>query len=1258
MSTAAEPSSPYADCDEYIEHRIKAARDRIKWTDLLTALLLAGVLLIGYVLVFTIFDHWVVTGGFRPFTRAAMLTLVLASCAYIVYRYVIRPWTTEVSALYAARMLDNESRGMNGSLLSLVDLNASGAGASDSIRRTIEKRAAVGLAKVNLDEAIDRRWLMQLGFVLFGLVLSTCLYAVFSPKAINLLRPLTVANAAVATQTRILKVQPGTAVIQAGTELEVIADIGGNVPDEVVVLYTTADKTYVDEKFTMQPAEGDGRFRVLLTGASDRGLRQNFTYRITAGDAQTEDFLVTIDQPPTASVLQLTYRYPDYMSLVGVTTENGNIDAWEGSEVILAAEPNVPLSSASIRFSDDPSFTVPAEEFSLEVQGTKLNARFPLNLRQDGTSPRYYRIEVEDEIGRTDPQPTVYGVNIRPDKAPIVKLIDPIRDLQVAANAVVPLLVEAEDPDFLLRSVKLNYEVNGQLRTPEPLFDATRQSLQKSWTGTWEFDLEPLELKQGDVVRYYITARDNKPPLGSQSRSGTLQFEIQAPISEDEVKKQLARDKEFQEQQQRERNAEQQQADDPTKPKDNNQPPAADENASPNDAPKDGDQSGNASKSPNGSAEAGEQAGQSGKQSDGSESGNSENATGNQTQKQGEGGESTDKPTGQTGDNTPSDSSNDAASGKSSSDQGKPSNKPSSPMDDSDAMQRLLESYKEKETRKSTGDSPSDPSPEIKKGDDTGPQNASSNNSNDSNQTDSKTDDATDGVSPDQLMDPAKEKANEKDDSTADASAANENLKGNQSADGSETNNDKPATEKAGKENSTDDASDESQQDPKSNDADGTSEKNPDKTAEPGSGNAAMDDQKQPDSGNETTPQNGENADTNKQQQSEQQGNQPGQQGQDGQQQGNKPGQQGQDGQQQGNKPGQQGQDGQQQGNKPGQQGQDGQQQGNKPGQQGQDGQQQGNKPGQQGQDGQQQGNKPGQQGQDGQQQGNKPGQQGQDGQQQGNKPGQQGQDGGKQSGQEGGKPGDQKTGQQQGDKPGEQGQEGQQQGEKPGEQGQEGGKQGGKEGQQGGQEGGDQAGKEGGKPGGEGKSNSKGEQSKAGNGGRGGKNPAGGGGSNTSGQDQPGGDENKPGSGSGGEEAAKPFKADDPNVQDAAQAADLVLKRLQKDIERGTVDQELLDELGWTEDQLKEFSDRMQQQLNTLKEEGDADSKARQLQRRRVEELLKSLNLQAAPKERVGKTDRDIEQQDTTTQRSAPPSQYKDLLELYQRSLSEGRRR
>ncbi len=119
-----------------------------------------------------------------------------------------------------------------------------------------------------------------------------------------------------------------------------------------------------------------------------------------------------------------------------------------------------------------------------------------------------------------------------------------------------------------------------------------------------------------------------------------------------------------------------------------------------------------------------------------------------------------------------------------------------------------------------------------------------------------------------------------------------------------------------------------------------------------------------------------------------------------------------------------------------------------------------------------------------------------------------------------------------------------------------------------------------------------------------------------------------------------------------------MVLKRLQKELERGQIDQELLEELGWTEDQLKSFSDRIQQQLNSLKDEPQDDDMSERLKRRRVEELLKSLDLTSKSSERVGSRTRDREQQDTTSRRRPAPSRYKDWEQMYRKSLNDGRQR
>ncbi|MCA9085216.1 MAG: hypothetical protein KDA81_14225, partial [Planctomycetaceae bacterium] len=549
MSSPSTSAGTYAECEEFIDYQLQVARDRIRWTDLLTAVLLIGVLVLGYILAFTVFDHWFVQGGFSSLSRGLMLMVVSGTCAGIAWRFILRPWSHQVHPLFAARMLDRKDDVSNGTLVSLVDLRTSGGSVSEPVINSMEKRAAVHLAGLNVDEMIDRRLLMRLGVLLFCLVLATCLYAVFSPKSIDLLRAFSTADAAVATTTRILKVSPGHQTIHAGSTVEFTVDISGKIPENIQVLYTTRDRTSVDTPLTMEPGDADGRYHVLLSGDGDRGLRQDFTYFVIAGDAVSERYTITVDQPPTAHVEQLKCTYPDYMGLPIRHVDGGNIDVWEGTEIEVTAKSNVPLSTAVLRFSDTPTFDVQAEDYLLNVNGMELSGRLKLNLREDGTSARFYRIEVIDEAGRTDPSPTVYSVNVRPDRAPVIRLLDPIRDLRAAANAVIPMLVEAQDPDFLLRSVKLEFEVNGEARTPQLLFDATREGDRREWSGVWEFSLESLGVQEGDVIRYSVAARDNHPPLGRLSRTGTLQIDVQAAVTPERAREQLREDRQLQDQQ-------------------------------------------------------------------------------------------------------------------------------------------------------------------------------------------------------------------------------------------------------------------------------------------------------------------------------------------------------------------------------------------------------------------------------------------------------------------------------------------------------------------------------------------------------------------------------------------------------------------------------------------------------------------------------------------------------------------------------------
>ncbi|MBD3673782.1 MAG: hypothetical protein HUJ26_09690 [Planctomycetaceae bacterium] len=546
-TTPSQPSSKYVDYDEFVDYQLEKTRGEIKWNDVLTTLAGIAALTLAYLFVFTLFDHWVIEGGFSRGTRAVLLTLlVVVSLGWTVWKIVL-PWWRKVHLLFAARMIEEHVPGLRSNLLNLIDLEAAGRKPHPGIQQAMEKRSAVELSRVDMEHVIDRRQLLRICYVLLAVVVLFCLYALFSPKPISFLRPLTVANIPVATQTRIVEVTPGDASVLARRSLPVSVIVRDKKPEQVLFHYTTEDQSFVDEQLEMQAnEEKEGEYLLLFAGENGDGIGQRTTYYITAGDARSETFTIDVEKVPTAVIDRIEYRYPEYMDFEPRSQVIGAIDAWEGTEVVLEARigNNVPVKTAVVQFVDPNQTAAGYEEVPLTViDGNRLRGAWKLQFREDGTYTREYRIVCKSEEGLSEDDPPTYPITIRPDEAPEVGFVDPTGDIERAANAVVPLVYKARDPDFQLRYITLRVEKGGEELQSYQLFDGE----QKAVADRYRWELKPLGLKPGDVVTFALEARDNKQPFGNRRTSQPLKLTITTPVEPEEVEQQLQQDEAEQE---------------------------------------------------------------------------------------------------------------------------------------------------------------------------------------------------------------------------------------------------------------------------------------------------------------------------------------------------------------------------------------------------------------------------------------------------------------------------------------------------------------------------------------------------------------------------------------------------------------------------------------------------------------------------------------------------------------------------------------
>lgn len=546
-TTPSQSSSKYVDYDEFVDYQLEKTRGEIKWNDVLTTMAGIAALTLAYLFVFTLLDHWVIEGGFSRGTRAVLLTLLVAvSLGWTIWKIVL-PWWRKVHLLFAARMIEEHVPGLRSNLLNLIDLEAAGRKPHPGIQQAMEKRSAVELSKVDMEHVIDRRQLLRICYVLLAVVVLFCLYALFSPKPISFLRPLTVANIPVATQTRIVEVTPGDASVLARRSLPISVIVRDKTPDRVLFHYTTEDQSFVDEQLEMQAnEEKEGEYLLPFAGENGDGIGQKTTYYITAGDARSETFTINVEKVPTAVIDRIEYRYPEYMDLDSRSQVIGAIDAWEGTKVVLEARigNDVPVKSAVVQFVDSNQAATGYEEVPLTVlDGNRLRGSWKLQFREDGTYAREYRIVCKSEDGLSEDDPPTYPITIRPDEAPEVGFVDPTGDIERPANAIVPLVYKARDPDFQLRYVTLRIEKDGEELQSYQLFDGE----QKAVADRYRWELKPLGLKPGDVVTFALEARDNKQPFGNRRTSQPLKLTISAPAKTEEVEQQLQQDEADQE---------------------------------------------------------------------------------------------------------------------------------------------------------------------------------------------------------------------------------------------------------------------------------------------------------------------------------------------------------------------------------------------------------------------------------------------------------------------------------------------------------------------------------------------------------------------------------------------------------------------------------------------------------------------------------------------------------------------------------------
>lgn len=597
-TTARRPAGVKA--DTLVEQSIATAAGKVRVNDLATGGAMAAVLALGYVVLMMILDKsFILPGWVRQLSFGGFL-IALAS---VVYFAIVVPFRRRVNPRFIARQVERTIPDAKNVLINYVDLQDEELPAS--VKASVAAKAADELAGADVDTATNSKRVMWLTITAGVLVAALAvLFLVFKWPQFSSLVSRAVnpfANTVIASRTRIDLLDPtgGHATVTDGEQLNVAISIGGAIPDSNgpdkprLLVKHNPDAIEYDE-FPLIRGESSREFALMVP----RSIIQNgFWYKVAAGDAVTDEYRVDVRTRPMLKGFEVKYEYPAYLKWPADFGADARLRGMRGTAVTLTIQTNRTVESGSLVVSAGRQ----NEAIRGEVTGVNHDSiRFKLKLVESGL----YSVQLKPANGEAAFTSIQYPIDVEIDQAPKVTITTPKED-----EAVVPatslLAVDATlNDDHGITAAALRFKLVGR----DSVAVAAKKyrdgkSLAREKDGTFETEIkdykdsialdkltdekgQPLTLKEGDVLEYWVEATDNcTEPRANVGESAHKKVRIAPPPPKPDPKQQQRNDQRKQD----EKNAQQKQDE---RQKNDTRPQDQARNQDPNkqpEQPKDGD---------------------------------------------------------------------------------------------------------------------------------------------------------------------------------------------------------------------------------------------------------------------------------------------------------------------------------------------------------------------------------------------------------------------------------------------------------------------------------------------------------------------------------------------------------------------------------------------------------------------------------------------------------------------------------------------
>ena len=474
-----------------IDTAASSVHSRQKLFRALQALLILAVLLAGGAIVLFGLDNLLHLGSIW---RIALSTVFVLGAGAFWVHFCLNPLLQPLSREEAVIMIERAMPELDNRLINAERLGRD-ARTPAEILQMIQAEAAQMIAVFDLRKVTPLNPLKKLAIFAAATVLGLLLYAALFPDHFNnAFKRYTRPNSYIPPITRtLLTVTPGDITVVEGDTVAIKAEVGGDIPSDARVYTgkTTHVMRFVGSAFVQE----------------FQNVESSFNYTVQAGDAQSDEYKVTVLKRCKIEKLALKYEFPDYLKMPPRTDDpsSGAVSVVEGTHVSVSLKTNKVVSAFKAAISEGNAIEEKDRTWHFEVKKT---GNYSFNWID------------EDKLSGKSP---AYPITALKDQPPTVRLLEPSRDVSIQPDGGVTVVVQATD-DFGLASVILKTRKGDQnpvIIAEFPIADQQRRSLRTSYY----LSMKDLKAKLGDAFGIYASAKDLK---GQEAASGGIYIHVVA----------------------------------------------------------------------------------------------------------------------------------------------------------------------------------------------------------------------------------------------------------------------------------------------------------------------------------------------------------------------------------------------------------------------------------------------------------------------------------------------------------------------------------------------------------------------------------------------------------------------------------------------------------------------------------------------------------------------------------------------------------